>query len=776
MLEVYFEGKNLVNGIETKYPVVEGATFVSNYNETLDSGTIILAQLSSKIQIEPYDVAVVKSSVDDTTREINDRVMLVDKYVCTKTGLNPTFYKYEITLMSLTKMLEGIICPSLAITKLAGDERMIYYYLVTYNNLFGEKAKSTFTYLNKLSFTARVQTKFSDIVCPELQWNEPTLREVFTDLMMVADCIPVVIKDNGEFKIDYMDISEIGSEIPDVMKTNINYITQTRSSDEYISGLKMKLVNSINGSSPSGAIDSYDDSDIPKDSTRLLEYIGFRNSDDYILTTENVRLETAYPIWRLYYVEAKMKVTIDATIDDVGNPLDVSYKTWSNVVLYSDTQKFILEHGEWRTKNIYYAGFNASQVALSTDYQNTCLYYKRGSKGIHNFNAKVSGQILFIPSQVSLLELIGYRAEVDNLAELTAEFNDWLSTHYPSYHLVGDIRVSDVDYKSFTFLVSYETLGDDTFIASKMSDNFTHNRIVADNQTNSYIDINRQGLLEYLKANRLGNEISIVNARYETDEWFTPDLARQIDGEIIFRKEIAVYNNYIKANYQTTKDYVLKNYFTSIKSKLRSWRIVDGSDALLRAENKKFFINDNLTSISTANEVIPVYSDLDTYLENFKYCAISFKDKNNNTIPSSNNILYNGINYGIDAYLVEFTKHKCGNSVLFTIKMPDNMFLGKYIYNANGTGGMQQKDAKYTDDDGEFVSCVIEFYETESMTYSTYNEFENRLYLLPAIKKSVMLENLVAKIPINIWKDNKEILQITIQFEQNEYATDIKVR
>ena len=53
------------------------------------------------------------------------------------------------------------------------------------------------------------------------------------------------------------------------------------------------------------------------------------------------------------------------------------------------------------------------------------------------------------------------------------------------------------------FKVEYETLEGCLFRASK-NGNVEHQRVVIDNQTNSYVDSSLQGFMEYQKANRLG--------------------------------------------------------------------------------------------------------------------------------------------------------------------------------------------------------------------------------------------------------------------------------
>ena len=72
MLKCYIEGRNKINGTHEQYKIANGAVFVENGNETLDSGTIILPQLNHKIQIEPYDIVVIWSD-EDSKYKINNR-------------------------------------------------------------------------------------------------------------------------------------------------------------------------------------------------------------------------------------------------------------------------------------------------------------------------------------------------------------------------------------------------------------------------------------------------------------------------------------------------------------------------------------------------------------------------------------------------------------------------------------------------------------------------------------------------------------------------------
>lgn len=798
MLKCYIEGKNLINGVEEQFNISQGAVFTETYNETLDSGTIILPQLFKEIDIEPYDVLVVFST-EDSNCKIATKRMCVDTYVCTQTSLNPAIYKYEISLFSETKLLEGILLPSLSITKLlVGSPRSIRYYLEEYLNEYGTKTNSSEasgSYGNKFTFSDVVKNRFNSIVCPELQWNEPNLREVLTDLMMVDNCIPV-IKNNV---IDLIDISQSFEEITEEQRKGINYIQKSQSSSDYVSEIKTRIINSVG----------------EDEKTKICENITFRNYETYILTTENVKLETTFPIYKLlnmnlrYFVGAK--VIVKGKGPNTGFTKVIYYRTDLKRTLYDENYKGVLEYGEWQTKPIFYASMG-NVMSYSTDYQNTCLYYRRGDKGILNFNSKQEGiGFLWIPFSKSVLEMLcnDYTANYNlTLEQFAIDYPEYSDPDLYEYYYEDQSGPRDIDWKNCNFELEYETLGEYMLFVSKSG--ALNKRQIVDNQTQSYVNAKTYGILEYLKANRLGNKIKLINGRYEVDEVNIPQLAYKIDGSIIFKKEIAVYDNYIKVNYQATDNYVLRDYFTSVKSKLRSWRIINGSEALTRTDNIKFYVNPKtMNSFSNPWYTLPVYKVLDgngnldinatlqMYMSKLNYCVIKFDISEYEFLPKHDEMLFKNVDYGIDGYMMEIQKIICGKSILLSIRCLDNAIVGKYVTNdeydiGNYVKTMTQQNAKYVDENGENIGGVIYLYENYSIDnlsiYETYtgeeyqkkeqiNTTKTALHdLLPGVARSgdyCGLSNLVARIPFNFKKDNKEITQITIQFEINEDANDI---
>ena len=477
-----------------------------------------------------------------------------------------------------------------------------------------------------------------------------------------------------------------------------------------------------------------------------------------------------------------------------GNSTSLSLPANANrqitLKLKDSSVNYILEKGEWETKPIYYGSIGALSQDLSTNYQNTCLYYTRGQKNIENFNAKQTAHNLFIESQISVYQLL--KNQIDEwVAEVEKRFEEYYGDQYDYYQFTYSLdfwnhTTNNGKWTGFTFKVAYETLDDCVFTASKIP--FTTNkRTIIDNQTNSYINPQRQGALEYFKANRLGNKVKVINARYPINDFDSNkiELGYKYDESIVFKREFAYYDNYVSANYYATENYVLQDYFTGVKSKLRSWKLLSGSDALIRADLFKFYVNSTLQSVSSSRYILPVYENMSKYLENFNYCTIKFEIEHPQPtpkyIPDPNSpIAINDgsgtINAVSDMFAVEFSKHRCGNSALFTIKMPDNAIIGKYISAITSItttiGGSSQQNAYYVDDNGEFIGGVIRFYKT-STGQEKYNHYKS--LMKPYVYTTEDYTDLQCEIPFTLHKDNGEITQITIQFEWNADADNIFV-
>lgn len=650
-LNIQVINKNLSNGQFKAYPFIENSLYINNYNETLDSFKGRIVHQEDPIDIEPYDD--VKITGDDGTT----RYMMVErKSIRQETiGADNKYYTYELELCSQIKHLEGIVCPNLSITPLrVGTKRSIYEYLRRYLDLYGYKRRilhtkttsqfvnltqnpNTYTiritddafkgnniktvragfvtltmtitniswstvgnqvvvtinytgtpiiqvqalniyvdYLtfdNEYHFSQRVIDKFSQIDAPETQWNAPTLREVFNDLFLMGDCIPTM--QNGE--IDYIDLTKRYDEIHD---SDVNYIERSQSADDYVSEIKMDMQNVLQTSM-----------DGVRNVCTTTEYVTL-SSNSYLITSENAILKTTYPILNIKHLWVGIFVP---------GTLTQNATTKANFIIRDlmdfNGQSYVKEAQEYSTLKIAYR-LNDIEAGSESEFQNYNLSFQRNGRDITGFTNQSKGILWEIETTLNLLkDAIVKDARARGETTLS---NDELRLHQINA------------YFSTFFKIEYETMTDQVFTASKQ--HAKNKRTIVDNQTNSWVDAYTQGFMEYQKANRLGNEVYVFNQRVNSianaikigDFYYVTenDIPRAI---IIYQTQYQIFSDHIEVNAIGTKDYILRNYWTGVNSKIRTW--VNAKDeAMVRHELVKFY---GEISFTPHNELESITNDYD---------------------------------------------------------------------------------------------------------------------------------------------------------------------
>lgn len=768
------------------FDIVEGSVIKKCKNETLDSATIIVSQLYSKLEIEPLD----KVLLIDENGIMPNTYFVVDDYVETQINFKIPTYQYNITLCSETKRLETIMLPNLKITQVWGNPRSVGYYLRQYLKEYGRKVRiqiggvaSTNQWTSLWTFDNSVLTKYDAIQCPEMQWNQPTLREVLNDLMMVADCIPVV-RDNVIYA---MDLTEVGNDITN--SPTINYVQRSQSSADYISELQIELQN-VTNPRKTGIVNYVTKS----------EYISF-TANEPLITSDNILLKTTYPIYKIkslkmcFFPDMKYETLKDSQgqVDTLEDCFFVE-QDLTNIIVDGISENIVLEKKEFDTKEIIYR-LNLFQSIPLKDYykyQNTCLYYVRGSNEIHNWS-KLTDQVLF--EDIYLLEELKKKV-ADNLKTIVLRNAPRVDTSKLSNASVADAK----EYYDTFFKIEYETLdGAKALISKGIAP--SNERIVQDNQTNSYVDSDNMGILEYMKANRLGNQQLMINARCVQNDTLI-QLSDIYEDSIIYQIEYQVYKNHIEVNALATKDYILRNYFTGVKAKIRSWKIADGSEALQRHDLIKYYFE---FSYKIKDEID---IELDHYNVDITYLLKSFSEVQNKPIVYGALKTYSGDNsypYNTNVsqyYQIECVSRIVGNSITFSFGLSDNYYVDKYInikkndlewYDFGGThinikesalvnGGIPTQYYTYADANGEFdrgelyLLDGLNFNNGEIIDPALGDEIPRRgdygltfvanQFAKPLINENAFTtDNLRLKIPFNFHKDNNEIFKLTTQFE-----------
>ena len=777
------------NKLEELFEVDEGAVLTFCKNESLDSGIIKISNITTQLKriIEPFDEVILSDF------QLNTKILLVDDISETITCLNPLIYSYEIKLFSKTKDLENYLLPTLKITRNPKDNsQTIYNYLNRYNILFGPKIRivsgNTYTWENKYIFSDTVINKFSDIICPEMQWNKPTLREVLNDLMMVKDCIPIVTEDN---KIDLFDLSAVNDNGDISTDANINYITSSKSSEDYVSELKVNLMNVTN----------------PKNDKVLnyvtrMEYFPI-SAEENIINTDNWFVKTQYPIYKLKSLKMAFIATYHLGEDDHTDRREWHEIDLTKVKLFSEnltepvTRNLIYEYQQWMTLKTRYTQVVAGNVIDVNEwdqYTNYTLYYKRGDNKIFNFTNKPEKYFILQDAQLYL--------HIESAAMLAYMYG--IGYTNPHDYSIG---LGEGKYYTTFFAVEYETLEECVFKASK-GDIPTHTREIADNQTNSYIDSYNQGFLEYQKANRLGNLQLYINARYtsydniiEIGDYYRENIYEEnkiIDSEdsIVYQCQYQFYKNHVEVNALATKDYVLRNYFTGVKAKIRSWKIVDGNEAFVRHDLNKYYLEFSFKK-KTEKAGLSIYKQYGSNVDALCSGFLSSIRSNSTTKPLKYAILrtvWMGVTRPDTGYYsVDLISRIVGNSIVFTFGFPDNYYVDKCfdteINNAGNIsdigninlidGGIPTQYCRYVGPDG--TMDVLEYYFYTTIT----TEFPP---IAPTNAQQITFATTIFKKPLTNWsecdgvkyydevlflKDNAEITYLSTQFELCSDTRDI---
>ena len=870
--------------------IVQGSTVSEEYNETLDSATIIISN-SPQLDIDPYDDVFIFGEWCGKYDQVNDCIVpvegkkfnfigypvdstnyaaadmpcfykhfLVDQFtesiiVLGKTEAD-TRYQYTIELFSETKGLETVQAPNISITQPLNEKVPTVEYVRRYLELYNKKMKKTNSGLSNWSVANKYQMgdvsrirylnlngsevavpglleniadSFGNSYTPDFPLNNPSLRDILNKLLITKDKIAVVKDD----KIYAMDITLRRGKF-NLNKGKINYISGSKSSDNYCTNLKR----------------TYSDG-LAQDSTgRYVEYLGFRNSDNALLTLSNMRVETGFPIYKInkfymcYY--KKCKVT-DST----------NHVSKDGVFLCKqDITDLIKLNSERNTLSVDIRSFNSNPpktIKALSKYKLATLGYDIGSKTIDGWGVEFSYPNSFLWQSVtkSYLEVIfdyvdsinpyGIYGQdfvvkkilnLDNVPQVSQIFvsfyksaeniipipnysefsNDFKQQIQNLFNNTGDANNMVLHLKHIFFQIDYTPFYSGSIIQSKTLGK--SDVTINDNQATSLSLLEIDGLAQQEKINRFGNKGIQINARYTTPEHIQKlgsVFDKGLDTDVvIYHKEYSLNDNDINCTYFGTKDYVLKNYFTTVFAKYRTYNLMSYSESVLRPENEHIYLLLSKTRKYSDNNFEEVFSDFDI---NFNKKFLSF-------YKTTSNILYKGliinndkINYGYlkkgDKYYTADTNiFVSGHSLCFNIAMKDNVTLGNYIKDMHNEyieknennymmGGLQDyvwltDDANDNDGGKTGFLTSLGFYfghinnssqgditglgpfiddeqilRPESRFYSLQIEtFYYRLFNLPQLPSSA-IDTITNKIGFekNIYKDNKERIDMTIQIE-----------
>ena len=823
-----------INGVSYDNFIIQGISGSDEFNETLDSGTLLLTNVPL-LDIKPYDdVFIFSDNIqfigypldEQTMHEVKTKKayykhLLIDKFIeqeifLGKDNGEEKLYTYTIDLFSETKKLETIQLPNISITQPLDESKRvtIWEYANRFLNLYSPKYKKNvdeitkqWEYVQKYTLDPNLEEIFNFSYSQDFTPNAPNLRGLLSQLFVTKDMIPYVQDD----VIYAMNIGDRELPIFDDTKGEINYITGSLDSGNYALNLKRNYTDALSQENTASSI----------------EYVGFRNSDTPLMTLENMRLELEHPIYKINKITMCYYKKLNAYY----------FEKDGNKLVKKDISKFFLCEQDITPL----VKLNSERNALSQDWDdfsvslenNTSLEemakyklctigYDIGSNHITGWGEKYTYPEVFWDVEKSYIENIvkkletmrpyGKYSKSDILEIFKKDYEQTIilseplpfkSIMYPENMPFLEELIGNITYlmKGMFFKIDYTPFYNGCVTHSKKMDVRNSFVTINDNQSSSLSLLEKDGLAQLEKLNRFGNKGITICARYKNWEDVQDIGTIWKDDIIIYRREFSIFNNVINVTYQGTKDYVLKNYYTSVFARYRTYNLMSYGESIRRNENRKnylFISKDKYYEDKT--DALNIYNEFESDFFSFMVPEEKFEQIDDFKDYKNMNIAF--LKYKENDYIIkELITFNSGNSICFNVSMNDNITSRPYIKDfkpevnlkaSDDFTGSVQDFKVLTDNYGniENMNFIIGHYDynkddwintkiqnyTENSKDLVYNYYSNYLFNLPIVdsKNLNKIENKIFMNNENMYKDNKELIDMTYQFEViNENDNDV---
>lgn len=278
------------------YSILQGATYTETFNEEINSMNIVLDGVKETDRLyfdRPYHFVKIVNNIPNGETGFKFKnnksyvILLVDTFVETLNNIGEEkFYRYEIQLMNCVKLLEKIQCPNLVITHNLNEQGSLTLWdcINKYMKMYSPKIKkstdgTTWSYQYLLDWSGLEVEPFTTTYAADMQMNEPTLRQVITNLMLQVGRIPSL----DYLKVESINFREEPSNVTVSDTDGINFISHSGASDSYADTLVQ---------TPTQTLD--DENEV------MSELISFRDSDSALIQqTNNLQIEVRYPIYKI---------------------------------------------------------------------------------------------------------------------------------------------------------------------------------------------------------------------------------------------------------------------------------------------------------------------------------------------------------------------------------------------------------------------------------------------------------------------------------------------
>lgn len=735
--------------------ITDGFVLKEEMNETLDSGTVKFVSKITETDIEQFDEITFENDDLNFTR----KKLLVDTFDTNIVEYNESDIfqsqiEYTVSLFSETKILERCPCPNLTITRRANNPKTVYQKVLEYCHLYLPRV-NIYDLDNGVESHCCLKVdpelqNYLNIECPELHWNNPTLREVLNDLFSVANLIPIV-KDNV---LTFLDLHRRGNEINTL---KISDFKLSGVSSDYCDELYVPISNVIQ-----------------EGKTVVCEYSAAKAESERF-GDSNIIFETSKPINRI--ISVKVYTKLRERRSGVDN---------SHLAVY-DITDYVIEKSAYDAKSPQ--DFFESRSDLIKDFNLFNLYFVRGERSIRHITDSTYFQFGSSGGNYSKINLV--------IAALICRSSG--GSAGTGSESVVDVRPNVYTIENGTdcfCLIEYEAIDETTVSFGKTTPIKNQNNRLFDGQSSSIVDIKKQAQQEYSKIDRFGNKILDIYGSF-TNESDVPQLSDTIGEWVLFSRELQYYDDIILFSGKLCKNYVLQNYFTGILNEKRIFQLIQNKEATTRHENIKFYVavcldKDKTDSDHNAaalgvyqitNNINVISRTLQPYGTEpvtdyiINHCFFQ-NDEIKTKYADSDTEFAMDTNYGI-----------LGRSFVIDTGFYDNVLAGNGVAKESD-GSKYAIPYHYTDDNGEFSDVYIDLVnkyepadeefdfqsainslkpvvENDDFDNTTYNMILDKTREKPKVRKQgIDISKMHLVVSGNhVYKDNSERMKFTVQFE-----------
>ena len=593
----------------------------------------------------------------------------------------------------------GLVSPTIQLQRIVLPNRSVTQPLtVTKISIYTVLSRYVAMY-SDFTISTALQTLTTGVDCPEFQWNRPTLFEVCNDLLSEVDAV-ITFTAGSTTSLNYLSLNTDGDEITGAFTD----IEETQNITDYADKIECEAENAV----------------IKSINTRVVEWLITKTEDEAILTETNAKIILEKNIYKINKFLCKIQISSHST-----TPIEL------------DLTDYLVE------KKIYdlYLPSNTPGLITGSGYKRNALYYEEGSNIIDGLTYREDTWIPMLSSKVALINIF---------------VNAYIASGGPSiYDTLSNDEVLD-----FAFKVDYQAIETVKFVSNK--ENPTKNAsTLINNQDTSYVDFGAFARKQQNTVNRLGNSTLTLTKKYFSYASM-PTLGDYYDTDYkLAMREFTLDDNFINFKGTLSKNYILKDIFTGIKSERRFTSIATESEALESNHIEEVTLNLSGANATTNAALENYFLQLGKTGKNIK--IVHFKTNESVDLGIAPSLYYSDKNFTLTYKMTDnFSAGATINTVYKTFTTEYNVNYQPYVDSADGTFTTMQYKL--------YQSYTIPLLNlTTAYEPTNWRDGKEESRKLPRIDTTQLNDLVYDSGSLYRYKDNREITVETIQFN---FTTD----